>query len=67
MVARDLLRCGVVERVLQNDQARLVLLTPGVRDPAFVAEFGDERVSIVPQHAYTPSPMYRLLMFNSNF
>ena len=43
MVVRDLLRCGPLDRVLSHPDARVVLLTPGVRDPAFVAEFGPDR------------------------
>ena len=42
MVARDLLRCGPLERILSHPDAHVVLLTPGVRDPAFVAEFGGD-------------------------
>jgi hypothetical protein len=62
MVVRDLLRCGPLERILEHQDARVVLLTPGVRDPAFVAEFGGERVSIVPQQPYEPTPMVWRLM-----
>jgi CDP-glycerol:poly(glycerophosphate) glycerophosphotransferase len=62
MVARDLLRCGPLERILSSPEARVVLLTPGVRDPEFVREFGGERVTIVPQHAYTPSTMVWRMM-----
>ena len=57
MVVRDLLRCGPLSRVLSHPEARVVLLTPGVRDPAFVAEFADSRVSIVPHEPYAPTPM----------
>jgi hypothetical protein len=62
MVVRDLLRCGPLERMLSHPDARVVLLTPGVRDPAFVAEFGSDRVSIVPHQPYAPSPMVWRLM-----
>jgi hypothetical protein len=62
MVVRDLLRCGPLERVLSHPRTHVVLLTPGARDPAFVAEFGGERVSIVPQHPYAPTPMVWRLM-----
>ena len=62
MVARDLLRCGVLDRILANEQAHVVLLTPGVRDPAFVGDFSSERVSIVGQCVYEPSPMVWRLM-----
>jgi hypothetical protein len=62
MVVRDLLRCGPLERLLQNPDTRLVLLTPGVRDPAFVAEFASERVTIVPHQPYAPTPMLWRLM-----
>lgn len=62
MGVRDLLRCGPLERVLQSPDAQVVLLTPGVRDPAFVAEFESDRVRIVPQQPYTPSPMVWRLM-----
>jgi hypothetical protein len=62
MVARDLLRCGPLERILDHPDAHVVLLTPGVRDPAFAEEFGGERVSIVPQEPYSPSTMVWRLM-----
>src|SRR5882672_7483918 len=62
MVVRDLLRCGPLDRILSHPDAQVVLLTPGVRDPAFVAEFGGERVSIVPHQPYTPSTMVWRLM-----
>ena len=62
MVVRDLLRCGPLQRILEHPDARVVLLTAGVRDPAFVAEFGSERVSIVPQQPYAPSTMVWRLM-----
>jgi hypothetical protein len=62
MVARDLLRCGPLERVLSHPEARVVLLTPGVRDPAFVDEFSSDRVSIVPLESYTPGPLVWRLM-----
>ena len=38
MVLRDLLRCGPLELVLSHPEARVVLLTPGVRDAAFLEE-----------------------------
>ena len=62
MVVRDLLRCGPLERVLSHPDAHVVLLTPGVRDPAFVDEFRHERVNIVPHHPYAPTPMVWRLM-----
>src|SRR4051794_720781 len=62
MVVRDLLRCGVLDRILGHPEARVVLLTPGVRDAAFCAEFASERVAIVPQVAYAPSTMVLRLM-----
>jgi hypothetical protein len=62
MVARDLLRCGPLERVLEHPRTRVVLLTPGVRDPAFVAEVGQDRVLIEPLRPYGPSPMVWRLM-----
>src|SRR5579864_4589870 len=62
MVVRDLLRCGPLARVLEHPEARVVLLTPGVRDPAFVQEFGSDRVAIVPQEPYSPSAMVWRLM-----
>src|SRR5919199_1185746 len=42
MVVRDLLRCGVLDRVLSHPDAHVVLLTPGVRDAAFLDEFAHE-------------------------
>ena len=57
MVVRDLLRGGVLDHVLGHPDARLVLLTPGVRVPAFVEGFGSARVSVVAQQAYAPSTM----------
>src|SRR5436305_1796247 len=62
MVVRDLLRCGPLERVLSSPDTRVVLLTPGVRDPEFVAEFASDRVKVVPHQAYTPTPMVWRLM-----
>ncbi len=62
MVVRDLLRCGPLERMLSHPDVRVVLLTPGARDPAFVEEFGSERVRIVPHQAYAPSAMVWRLM-----
>jgi CDP-Glycerol:Poly(glycerophosphate) glycerophosphotransferase len=62
MVARDLLRCGPLERMLSHPESRVVLLTPGVRDPAFVNEFAGERVKIVAQQPYAPSAMLWRLM-----
>src|SRR5215218_9605113 len=62
MVVRDLLRCGPLERVLSHPAAQVVLLTRGVRDPAFVAEFDQPRLSIVPHAPYEPSPMVWRLM-----
>jgi hypothetical protein len=62
MVVRDLLRCGPLERILEHPEARVVLLTPGARDPAFVAEFGHERVTIAPQEQYAPTTMQWRLM-----
>ena len=62
MVARDLLRCGALDRVLSHPRARVVLLTPGARDPAFVAEFGSPRISILPQAPYSPSTLVWRLM-----
>ena len=62
MVVRDLLRCGPLGRVLQHPEARVVLLTPGVRDPAFVEEFAHDRVAVVPHQPYGPSTMVWRLM-----
>jgi hypothetical protein len=62
MVVRDVLRCGPLERVLQHPEAELVLLTPGVRDPAFVEEFASEQVKLVPHEPYAPTPMVWRLM-----
>ena len=62
MVVRDLLRCGPLDRLLSQPDVRVVLLTPGVRDPAFVAEFEHPRVVIAPQRPYAPTPMVWRLM-----
>ena len=62
MVVRDLLRCGPLARVLSHPEVHVVLLTPGVRDPAFREEFRHERVSVVPHHPYAPTPMVWRLM-----
>jgi len=62
MVARDLLRCGPLERILGHPAARVVLLTPGVRDPAFVDEFAQARLDVVPLDPYAPSPLVWRLM-----
>jgi hypothetical protein len=62
MVVRDILRCGALDRVLSQPDARVVLLTPGVRDPAVCAEFASDRVAIVPQVPYAPSSMVWRLM-----
>src|SRR5579859_8121512 len=62
MVVRDLLRCGPLERILSHPDARVVLLTPGARDPAFVAEFAHERIVVEPLEPYAPTPMVWRLM-----
>jgi hypothetical protein len=62
MVVRDLLRCGPLDRVLSHPDTHVVLLTPGVRDPAFVQEFRHERVSMVQHRPYAPTPMVWRLM-----
>jgi len=62
MVVRDLLRCGPLEHVLSHPETRVVLLTPGVRDPAFVEEFQHERLVTVPLEMYGPTPMVWRLM-----
>src|SRR5207249_8984591 len=48
--------------LLSHPDAKVILLTPGVRDPAFVQEFGRDRVTILPQRPYTPSSMVWRLM-----
>lgn len=62
MVVRDVLRCGPLARVLSHPEAHVVLLTPGVRDPAFVQEFAHPRVSVVAQQPYAPTNMVWRLM-----
>src|SRR5213592_2513110 len=62
MVVRDLLRCGPLDRVLSNPEARVVLLSPGIRDPAFLAEFADDRLSVAPHVPYAPSTTVWRLM-----
>jgi hypothetical protein len=62
MVVRDLLRCGPLQRVLSHPEARVVLLTPGVRDPAFVAEFAHDRLAVVAHAPYGPTQMVWRLM-----
>ncbi len=62
MVVRDLLRCGPLEHILSHPEARVVLLTPGARDPAFVEEFARERLTIVPLEPYAPTPAVWRLM-----
>jgi len=62
MVVRDLLRCGVLDRLLQEPDVRVVLITPGARDPAFVEEFARERVDIVPHARYEPNTLVWRLM-----
>jgi hypothetical protein len=63
MVVRDLLRCGPLHRILRHPDARVVLLTPGVRDPAFIGEFQSDRVTVVPHRPYAPTAMVWRLMF----
>src|SRR5262245_63933405 len=62
MVARDLLRCEPLDRLLEHPDVRVILLTPGVRDPAFLADLEHERVVIAPQHPYAPTTMVWRLM-----
>ncbi len=57
MVARDLLRCGPLDRLLQHPDVRVVLLTNGSRDPAFLAEFAYDRVVVLPHRPYAPTNM----------
>jgi CDP-Glycerol:Poly(glycerophosphate) glycerophosphotransferase len=62
MAVRDLVRCGVLDYVLRNPDVQCVLLTPGVRDPAFVREVASERVHVVPHQPYAPSTLvWRLI------
>jgi len=62
MGARDLLRCGPLDRILEHSDSRVVLLTPGYRDPAFLAEFAGPRVAVVPHVPYAPSTTVWRLM-----
>jgi hypothetical protein len=62
MVVRDLLRSGPLERILSHPDARVILLTPGVRDPAFRCEFDHPAIEILPHRPYAPSPMVWRLM-----
>src|SRR5438067_12128937 len=62
MVVRDVLRCGPLEHMLEAPDVRVVLLTPGVRDPEFINEFAQSRVAIEPQVAYEPSAIVWRLM-----
>ena len=63
MVVRDLLRCGPLDRLLEHPDVRVVLLTPGVRDPAFQAEFAHERVVVAPQQPYPPTTtVWRIML-----
>jgi hypothetical protein len=62
MVVRDLLRAGPLDRILSHSDARLVLLTPGVRDPAFLQEFEHERIEFVPHQPFGPTSMVWRLM-----
>jgi hypothetical protein len=63
MAERDLLRCGVLEELLDSAAAaRVVLLTPAHRDPDFCAEFAGPRVGIEPYQPYLPTTMKWRLM-----
>lgn len=62
IAARDLLECGPLARVLQHPEARVVLLSPGVRDPAFRARWESDRVVVAAQQPYAPSTMKWRLM-----
>jgi hypothetical protein len=62
MGVRDLLRCGPLDFVLSHPETRVVLLTPGARDPGFLEEFQHERVVTVPLEPYGPTPMVWRLM-----
>lgn len=62
MVVRDLLRCGPLDRILEHPDAHVVLLTRGVRDPAFLEEFAHDRVRVVAHEPYGPTPMVWRLM-----
>jgi hypothetical protein len=62
MVARDLLRCGPLERVLGHPETRVILLSPGARDPAFLEEFAHQRIVTIPLEPYAPTPMVWRLM-----
>lgn len=57
-IARNLLRTGVIQRLLGHD-VRIVILTPAWNDPEFLQEFSfDERIIIDRLHSYnlTESP-----------
>ena len=63
MVARDLLRCGPLERVLSHPDARVVLLTPGRARPGVCRGVRPASAcAIVPLEPYAPSPMVWRLM-----
>ena len=62
IAARDLIRCGPLDRLLQHPDVRVVLLTPGYRDPRFQDEVRHERVVVAPHRPYAPSTMKWRLM-----
>ncbi len=62
MVARDLLRCGPLDRLLQHPDTRVVLLSDGYRDPAFLEELAHPRLVVAPHRPYSPSQMKWRLM-----
>lgn len=62
IVVRDLLRSGVLDGLLAHPDARVVILSPGERDPAFVSELSHPRVVLAPHRPYAPTTMKWRLM-----
>ena len=56
--AGNVLRTGVLSRLLDLvPDARVVLMSPLVTDPAFTAEFAHPRIAFEPLPAHTPGPL----------
>ena len=61
--AGNMLRAGLIRRVLATDtRTRVVIASPLVRDPEFVAEFGQPRVQMINLPPHRPAGLEARLM-----
>lgn len=63
-VARNLLRTGLLEKLAKHDDVRVVVLTPGAKDQAFVDEFNNTSATFV-DFPENPRRHWREDLFNT--